>query len=117
MKPRSAKAKGRNLQNLVAEKIRELFALAKEDVKPAIMGEKGEDIKLSSTARKLFPFSVECKNLNRISVYKYFEQAKENCNGHTPLVVLKQNHSEPLVLLPLDAFLSLLVEDKSYIKG
>ena len=113
MKPRSAKAKGRNLQNLVAEKIRALFALPKEDVKPAVMVETGEDIKLSKAARAVFPYSVECKNLSRIAVYKFYEQAADNAGAYIPLVVLKQNHSEPLVLISLDAFLNLLVEDKS----
>jgi hypothetical protein len=62
------------------------------------MGAGGEDIQLSTHARVLFPFTVECKNRKAIAVYKDYEQAVGH-NLITPLVVLKQNHSKPLALL------------------
>jgi hypothetical protein len=64
MNNKSRKAKGRILQNLVKDKIQKLFpVLGKDDIRTSLMSEPGADIKLISlTARKLFPYDVECKN-------------------------------------------------------
>lgn len=73
------------------------------------MGVTGKDITLSEAARKAFPFAVECKSRARVAlVYEAFEQAAANADGDTPLVVLKQNHSNPVVILSLDDFFKLL---------
>ena len=54
MKTSSAKAKGRKLQDLVRDKLLEKFKnyLEEDDIKSAIMGETGEDIKLSPAAKR-----------------------------------------------------------------
>ncbi len=64
MNNKSRKAKARFLQNLVRDRIMKLFpSLTKDDIRCAMMSEGGADIKLQSlTARKLFPYNVECKN-------------------------------------------------------
>ena len=50
--PRSRKAKGRRLQQEVCNLLLEQFShLEQDDIKPAIMGESGEDVKLSPAAR------------------------------------------------------------------
>ena len=50
---RSRKAKGRNLQNLVVAKLLEHAPeLEPDDIKGAIMGEQGMDVKLSPAAYK-----------------------------------------------------------------
>ena len=108
MKARSAKNKGALLQKIVAEKIIKLFSLSPNDVKSAIMGESGMDIKLADNAREKFPFAVECKNLQRVAIYKYFKQAKDNAEELTPLLILKQNRSQPLAVLSLEDFFTLL---------
>ena len=60
---RSRKAKGRRLQNWVRDTLLSIFkTLDDNDVSCAIMGETGEDIKLSNPAKKLIPYSFECKN-------------------------------------------------------
>ena len=60
MKTRSAKSKGRRLQNQVKELLLEAFTeLEPDDIRTAIMGETGEDIKLSPAARREIPFSFE----------------------------------------------------------
>lgn len=110
MKPSSAKAKGRLLQQQVRDKILEMYPDLEldTDVRSAIMGETGEDIKLSSKARKVFPYSVECKSLKAVGVYKFYDQAKANTpKGVQPLVVVKQNRRKPLVVLDLDYFMEL----------
>ncbi len=56
MKPRSAKNKGKRLQNAVRDMILENFTqLEPDDVVSTLMGDSGTDIKLSPAARKLFP--------------------------------------------------------------
>ena len=64
MKPRSAKNKGKRLQNKVRDLILEKFnsKLEPDDVRSITMGDSGEDILLSPAARRLFPFSVYILN-------------------------------------------------------
>lgn len=72
------------------------------------MGAGGEDVLLSPAARKLFPYSVECKNLSKIAVYNYYTQAETNSGKYEPLVVIKQNRSKPLAVIDLDHFMELV---------
>jgi hypothetical protein len=110
VKTASAKAKGRALQQLVRDAILEEFAehLEEDDVRSTAMGQSGEDIQLSPLARRLFPFTVECKAREAISVYPWFNQAKQNKDKGTPILVVKQNRSEPLVVLDLNDFMTLV---------
>ncbi len=105
----SKKQKARLLQQKVRDAILDTFPLLeKDDVKSTSMGASGEDIQLSPAARRLFPFSVEAKARESIAVYAWYEQAKTNSGGHHPLLVIKQNHSKPLVVLDLDTFMELV---------
>lgn len=72
------------------------------------MGAGGEDVQLSPAARRLFPYSVECKNLAKIAVFNYYEQCRTNCNGYEPLVVIKQDRCKPLAVIDLDHFMNLI---------
>ena len=107
---RSSKAKGRRLQNLVRDKLREKFGttLEEDDIKSATMGTVGEDIVLSPAARKEIPFSFECKNIERLQFWKSVEQAESNSNGRTAVIVVKKNGRSPYVALPLDDWLDLI---------
>ena len=106
---RSSKAKGRRLQNLVRDKLREKFtSLEEDDIKSAIMGTVGEDIVLSPAAKKVIPFSFECKNVERLQFWKTVEQAEGNSNGRTPVIVVKKNGRKPYVALPLEDWLELI---------
>ena len=60
MKTRSAKNKGKRLQNNIRDILLENFKeLEPDDIKSTTMGESGEDIQLSPAARKLIPYSFE----------------------------------------------------------
>lgn len=107
MRPQSAKAKGRKLQQFVRDQLIARLNLQADDVKSTSMGAGGEDIQLSPFARVRFPHSIECKNRSKIAVYEWFAQAKENAGTHSPLLVIKQDRSEPLVVLSFDDFLKL----------
>jgi len=62
------------------------------------MGCPGEDVKMSPAARKLFPFQIECKNLNKVAIYAHYLQACTH-GAHEPLVIIKQNGSKPLAIV------------------
>ncbi len=107
MTPQSAKAKGRRLQQQVAEEIRQKFNLSVNDVKSIPMGSQGCDIWLSTKALEFFPFSIECKNVERLNVVQAFEQARANMmEGYPPIVIHSRNRGEVLVTLRLRDFLN-----------
>ena len=107
MKPSSAKAKGRRLQDEVRKAILSTFPnLEEDDVKCAIMGESGEDIHFSPVARLAVPFSIECKNQESLNIWKALAQAEGH--GHPPVVVFKRNHSETFAALKFSDLLILL---------
>ena len=111
MKPRSAKNKGKRLQNQVRDLILEKFQqLEEDDVRSTTMGDSGEDVLLSPAARKLFPFSVECKNQEKLNIWSSLEQAETNAGPHIPLLVFKRNRSKIYATLQLDDLMRLLDE-------
>jgi len=109
---KSRKAKGRYLQNIVRDKIIELYpVLTKDDIRCSMMSENGADVKLiSHTARKLFPYSIECKNREDFKgLYSHYKQATK----HTPLepmLIVKMNREKPLCIIDLDHFFKLQKE-------
>ncbi len=109
MKTSSCKAKGRNLQKWVRDLILESFpSLEADDVRSTSMGAGGEDVQLSPAARKLFPYSLECKNVEKLNVWAAYEQAEANSGEHEPLLVMKKNRKKPLVVIDAEAFVKLL---------
>ena len=111
MKPRSAKNKGKRLQNKIRDLILEKFdSLEKDDVRSITMGDSGEDILLSPAARRLFPFSVECKNQEKLNIWSALEQAENNSENHTPLVIFKRNRTKTYAVLEFDKLLELISE-------
>lgn len=108
MKTSSCKAKGRALCKYVKERILYHFKYIKEsDVKVTSSGANGEDLQLSSYARELFPFSVECKNRASFAIYKDYAQCKTNAKEYIPLLIIKQNNSKPLAVVDLEQFIQL----------
>jgi hypothetical protein len=111
MKPRSAKNKGKRLQNKIRDLILEKFdILESDDVRSITMGDSGEDILLSPAARKVFPFSVECKNQEKLNIWSALEQAEDNSGNHTPLVIFKRNRSKTYAVLEFGKLLEMLNE-------
>ena len=110
MKTSSAKAKGRRLATYVKEAILGRFTgLGGDDVIVTGSGATGEDLTLSPLARSRVPFQIECKNRAAIAIYRDFEQAISH-GDREPLLVIKENRSEPLAVLRADHFFDLLKE-------
>ena len=111
--PKSSKAKGRRLQNLVRDKLRAAFSssLEEDDIKSQTMGMTGEDIVLSPAARKLIPYSIECKNVERLNVWQCLKQAEDNTHEDcSPALVIKRNQTNTYIMIPLDLWIDLIQE-------
>ena len=109
MNARSVKAKGRRLQNMLRDLLKKAFpTLEEDDIKSQTMGMTGEDIVMSPLAQKTIPYSFECKNKERLDLWKSLLQAEENCNGRTPVLVIKRNRSKTYAVLELDKFMELI---------
>lgn len=106
VKPQSAKAKGRFLQQYVRDKIRELIPSSRDgDVESTSMGASGEDVKLSPYVRDILPVSFECKSNKAFAVYKIIDQCKSNTpEGCQPVVVLKGDRKKPIAVIDLDYY-------------
>ena len=107
----SAKAKGRNLQNIVVEYVRKLVSPPCEpsDVKSTPLGTQGPDVWLSGCAKELFPFQVECKVRAKMALSGWWEQAVGHCEGRDkPLLVVRWDRGEPLAVMKLEDLFDLL---------
>ncbi len=110
MKTSSAKAKGRRLQQKFMQLLIEKLDIDPEDIESRSMGAGGEDLIMSKAARTKFPFSVECKNQERLNIWSAWEQANSNRGVYEPLVVIKRNGTTPLVVLDAKVFMEYVKE-------
>jgi hypothetical protein len=110
MKTRSAKNKGKRLQNTVRDILLETFKedLEPDDVKSAVMGDSGEDIQLSPAARKIIPYSIECKNQEKLNIWSALEQAEDNSKESTPVLIFKRNRSKTYAVIEFKEFVDLI---------
>jgi len=114
---RSAKAKGRRLQNYVRDVLREAFPMLEEDdIKSQTMGMCGEDIVMSPLAKRKIGYSFECKNKERLDLWKSLDQAEENCEDRTPVLVFKRNHTKTYVAFDIECFIDLIKVDDETIR-
>ena len=110
MKTSSAKAKGRKLQQKFMQLLIEKLDIDPEDIESRSMGAGGEDLIMSKAARTKFPFSIECKNQEKMNIWSAWEQAINNRGIYEPLVVIKKNGVRPLVVLDAENFLDMIKE-------
>lgn len=115
IKPRSAKNKGAALQKFVCQELSEMLSLPYNQgddeclIHSREMGQPGTDVVLRGEARKRFPYSVECKNTESLSLTDTILQAEANrAEGTEWLIVHKRKAlSEPVVILSWSAFRAL----------
>ena len=107
MKPQSAKAKGRNLQKWFRTLLIEKLNIHPEDIESRSMGAGGEDLIMARAARQKFPFSIECKNVEKLNVWEAYKQAEENSKDYEPVVVMKKNNHKTLVVLDAEHFVKI----------
>lgn len=109
--PQSRKSKGRTFQQyVVAEILKHYVDLTGYDVWSISMGASGLDIKLSQSAREMFPFGIECKRKESINVHSDFKQARTNADKENliPLLVSKRNREPALVTMEFETFMNIV---------
>lgn len=110
MNTQARKAKGRSLVLEVKQWLLEQFPEFNDhDVIIPATSASGEDLQLSPELRKLFQYSIECKRQEGLSkVYSFMEQCEANAGTNTPLVIMRSNHKEALVVMKLTDFSKLV---------
>ena len=103
MKSSSRKAKGRRLQKWIAEQISKVTQIPHGKgclIESREMGQSGTDIKLYAQAAELYPFAIEAKNTERLSINESISQAKANRSSRQDWQVFwKRNAMAPVVIM------------------
>ena len=104
----SRKAKGRKLQQYIAQKISSLLDIpwgTDELIRSREMGQSGVDVPLIGIALERMPLSIECKNQEKWSIHEWIKQAQDNKKEDTDWVlVCKRNQKDPVVVISDDYF-------------
>ena len=106
----TAKAKGRTGQQEIRDALLATFPeLTQDDIRSTTMGDTGEDIKLSTAARKLIPASIEVKRRKSglKTIYDWMTQASKH-GTDPPAVFFRADRSPWLVVVDLNTYLELL---------
>lgn len=88
---RTSKARGASFEKHVSEAIATWIELGVDDVARARGGRGAIDVRLSSEARKRYPFWTECKNHKTLSLPAWIRQAEAASagSGLTPIIVYR----------------------------
>jgi len=97
---------------MVRDRLRSVFSetLETNDIESQVMGMSGEDIVLSPAAKRVINYSFECKNQERLNLWKSLEQAESNCEDRHPVLIFKRNRSKIYVAIEFDHFMELIDE-------
>ena len=117
--PKSRKAKGREFQNVVRDQIMDCLGMDEKDILSAPMGHSGPDLILSAKGVKEFPFSVEIKRQENISLGPWIAQAKANAEelGLPMLLIFRKNRGESYAVLRWNDMLNLVKLIKRELKS
>ena len=120
IKVSSRKGKGRNLQYWVCERIAKIFNIEfnqSDDncmIHSREMGQHGTDVIVRGDIYKKFPFDIECKSCESLSIPNWVRQARENNKKEDRdwLVVFKKQTigGEPLVIMDFSCFEKLVIK-------
>lgn len=121
IKVSSAKGKGRGLQYWVCDRIAKMFGLEfiqSDDnclIQSRPMGQHGTDIVLRGKVFDDFPFDIECKSCESLSIPEWIRQARANKkeNRDWLLVFKKQTIGhEPLVVMEWETFEKIFLAER-----
>lgn len=113
IKTSSAKGKGRGLQYWVCEKIANLFGIEFKQsddeclIHSREMGQHGTDVILRGEIGKKFPFDIECKACESLSIPDWVRQARTNKKEDRDWLLIFKKQTighEPLVLMEWETF-------------
>lgn len=113
IKVSSAKGKGRNLQYYICRRIAKIFGIEFNQaddnclVHSREMGQHGTDVIVRGKLYSKFPYDIECKAHETLSIPEWIKQAKSNCkDGRDWLLVFRKQTlgKEPFVLMEWNTF-------------
>lgn len=112
----SAKGKGRELQKWVCSRIAKMLGIEYDQqddhcpIHSREMGQAGVDVIVRKPYAKYFPFAVECKSSESLSLKAAIDQAKENRVPGFEWLLFHRRKTIPetLVILKADLFFELL---------
>lgn len=116
MKPASAKAKGRRHQQSVRDKfLGAAPELDSKDIRSVPMGVSGEDLWMSPKAEEIYPYSVECKMVEKLNIWQAIKQSELEAKKHgkVPLVAFSKNKEETYIAIPIENFLEILASSRA----
>jgi hypothetical protein len=118
---KSCKAKGRNLQNWVRNKIIKFFPELVNDIKSTPISVTGTDVQLSPLAQRKIPLAIECNAEESVSIWAAYGRACESAKldnkkktraphiieaySIEPVVILKRNRKAPLAVVDAEYLL------------
>jgi len=109
MKAKSAKAKGKRLEQWTASQLRHHGIDAK------VMPGSGAFTHFKSDIYANIPFSFECKNQETTKVWEWYEQAKGDAGmAKLPVVIFKRNLSQPMALMSAEDLIGIIGEVEDY---
>jgi len=107
----SNKAKGRNLQKWVCERLSFISGIPwgredEKEIQSRPMGQQGVDIILRGEAAKRFPFSFECKSGESFQLVQTVFQARNNQVKKRPWIIIhrRKKFKNPLVMMDWTTF-------------
>lgn len=112
--PATRKAKGREFQKYVAECLQESLGLPPEDVVSRPMGSPGLDIMMSADAREKFPFGIECKRTEKLSIPAWWAQCYANAEEEDlkPMLVFRRNREPALAVMSFEDLLNMAAKNE-----
>jgi len=107
MKPKSAKAKGKRLELKVAK----LWRSKIDGMAVPTPGSGSGNTYKEDVYTKYF--SIECKNQEKVSLWKWWDQARSHpANNKPPVLVVSGNYRPILVTMDINDWLDLVKEAK-----
>lgn len=111
MKTSSAKAKGRRAaQEVKALLLANAPSLEPDDIIVTPSGVTGEDLMLSPKARAIYPWSIECKNVEKLNIWQAIAQTEEHSKVYTPILYFTRNRSDLYMCMKAEDFLKIVAE-------
>ena len=107
----NAQKKGKRFELSIANKLKELFKIpVRRTPLSGGMDFKGDIICIDDRSI-ISDFSFECKNQEKLNIWKALQQSRNDApRGKTPLVVFTKNHELDYVAIEFNDFINLLLE-------
>jgi hypothetical protein len=107
VKPAGKRQKGSRLERKFAQLIR----MKGLDSNAKRMVLSGADWALKSDIYTALPFHFECKNQEKVKLWEWWEQARNQTNYKPPVLVVSGNYRPILCILDANDFLNLIKQN------